>query len=163
MRQLLSCGPRERAPSRVAISCVFFYTVERSASKKGWAQEWPLEDSYGSLLGVSDISPFVLLKCLMFRRLDKIPRWAIYPDKIFPSSSSRVSFFSLISFAACFGGASCDIFLFHLLALGGLGGGFSPVTAEASPAVEDQATAAQRAKQEAHNDRIVATFNSVSL
>lgn len=38
---------------------------------------------------------------------------------------------------------------------------FSP--SEASPPVEDQATAAQRAKVEAHNDRIVATFNSVSL
>ncbi len=42
----------------------------------------------------------------------------------------------------------------------GFGGGFSP--SEGSAPVEDQATAAQRAKVEAHNDRIVATFNSVS-
>eukprot|EP00903_Cladosiphon_okamuranus_P009090 g8688.t2 len=39
----------------------------------------------------------------------------------------------------------------------------SPPTPEVSPPVEDQVTAAQRAKQEAHNDRIVATFNSVML
>lgn len=38
-----------------------------------------------------------------------------------------------------------------------------PMTPEVSPPVEDQVTAAQRAKQEAHNDRIVATFNSVSV
>eukprot|EP00752_Nemacystus_decipiens_P005269 g4779.t1 len=37
------------------------------------------------------------------------------------------------------------------------------MTAEVSPPVEDQLTATQRAKQEAHNDRIVATFNSVML
>ncbi|CBJ33354.1 expressed unknown protein [Ectocarpus siliculosus] len=41
----------------------------------------------------------------------------------------------------------------------------SPAARESapSPVVEDQATIAQRAKQEAHNDRIVATFNSVML
>lgn len=37
------------------------------------------------------------------------------------------------------------------------------MTPEVSPPVIDQVTAAQRAKQEAHNDRIVATFNSVSF
>ncbi|CAM9774436.1 unnamed protein product, partial [Ectocarpus fasciculatus] len=38
-----------------------------------------------------------------------------------------------------------------------------PLQSAPSPVVEDQATIAQRAKQEAHNDRIVATFNSVML
>lgn len=63
--------------------------------------------------------------------------------------------FGCFIFSCLFDAAVCTLVcLFVLVA--------SPVTPEVSPPVQDQVTAAQRAKQEAHNDRIVATFNSVS-